>query len=45
MDNAALIELLKLKAYLLSEYTNKRLVVHTKDILDMINKVLNNETK
>ena len=38
------IELLKLKAYLLAEFNNKRLAVHTKDILDMVNKVLNNGT-
>ena len=38
-------ELLKLKAYLLKELLNNRLAVHTKDVLDMLNKAINNGTE
>lgn len=33
-------ELLKLKAYLIKELLNNRLAVHTKEVLDMLNKGL-----
>jgi hypothetical protein len=40
-DTKAVLELLKIKAYLVREYSNKRLAVHTKDMLDMVNGALN----
>ena len=40
-DTQAVLELLKIKAYLVREYSNKRLAVHTKDMLDMVNGALN----
>ncbi len=39
-DTQAVLELLKIKAYLVREYSNKRLAVHTKDMLDRINGAL-----
>ena len=40
-DTQAVLELLKIKAYLVREYSNKRFAVHTKDMLDMVNGALN----
>lgn len=40
-DTQAVLELLKIKAYLVQEYSNKRFAVHTKDMLDMVNGALN----